>query len=473
MGRIHLLLASISKIKSLTLFFAWGVLCSLGLLNTGCSSDNSLSSNGSGVAKASKEFLFNYELLYFFYNNAKEYLRAPENYIGKVEDDALAEYGIPWDYYDLYYLYESMNDPFTQYVDPSRASAVLTSLMESEERLDPGFEWGTPNSPNEYVVTSVIRKSPADKAGLKEGDQIIAIEGVTPSSEVILNRLSIGSENEVVTYTVKRDSQTLIIPVVLKPYHAPTVELTFRDSIPIIKILEFTAETSNDSGTYGEFVEFLRETANYKSTIIDLRDNGGGDGDQCFSMSQEFLAKGDSSAGIISTEADTIRYRQAYDTTFAVNEVDGIAKDRYFVFLANEGSASCSEVLLLSVTMNKNFPIVGSTTYGKGIGQASFMTPAFSLAIITGLRVVDKNFNTYHKYGIAPDFPIANGEQALKKAVELAKDMTYQRTAGYGTINTGHFAKMGVEQDTMPGFYVLPKEMRSATSARAYVRARP
>ena len=193
-----------------------------------------------------------------------------------------------------------------------------------------------------------------------------------------------------------------------------------------------------------------------------MRDNGGGDGDQCFSMSQEFLAKGDSAAGVISTVADTIRYRQTYDTTFAVNEVDGIAKDRYFVFLANEGSASCSEVLLLSVTMNRKLPIVGTTTYGKGIGQASFMTPSFSLAIITGLKIIDKNFSTYHKYGIAPDFPISDRELAMKKAIELAKEATYLRTAGYGTVNTGHFAKMGIEQDTMPGFFMPPKEFRKS-----------
>lgn len=454
MGRFQFLHASFSKIKSLILISTGGVLCCLGA--AGCTSDNSMPSQ-SGITGASKEFLYNYELLYFYYNNAKEYLREPEAYIGKVKDGALADYEIPWDYYDLYYMYESMFDPFTQYVDPSRAAAVLTSLMESEQKLDPGFE-----RDSKYVVTKVIENSPAYKAGLKVGDQITAIENVAPTSDAVFNRLSTGEENEVITYTVKRDSAEIIIPVILKPYYTPTVELSFRDSIPIIKIQEFTGQTSNDSGTYGEFVRYLRQTENYKATIIDLRDNGGGDGDQCFSMSQEFLAKGDSAAGVISTVADTIRYRQTYDTTFAVNEVDGIAKDRYFVFLANEGSASCSEVLLLSVTMNRKLPIVGATTYGKGIGQASFMTPSFSLAIITGLKIIDKNFSTYHKYGIAPDFPISDRELAMKKAIELAKEATYLRTAGYGTVNTGHFAKMGIEQDTMPGFFMPPKEFRKS-----------
>jgi C-terminal processing protease CtpA/Prc len=110
--------------------------------------------------------------------------------------------------------------------------------------------------------------------------------------------------------------------------------------------------------------------------------------------------------------------------------------------------------------MNKKFPVVGLTTYGKGIGQKYITTPSYSLAIITGMQIVDKDLNTYHKYGIQPDFIISDNEQALNKAVELAKEMTYVRTAGYGTTNTGHFAKAATEPDTMPGFYYLPKEMR-------------
>ena len=42
----------------------------------------------------------------------------------------------------------------------------------------------------------------------------------------------------------------------------------------------------------------------------------------------------------------------------------------------------------------------------------------------------------------------------------MAKEMTYIRTAGYGTSNTGHFAKAATEPDTMPGFYFLPDEFR-------------
>ena len=357
-------------------------------------------------------------------------------------------------------MYSQMNDPFTQYVDPFHSSSLLISLNSSEKKMDAGFEWEKQGTSNNYFITNVVKNSPADKAGLKVGDQITAIEGIEPTSEYIFNKLSTGVKDETITYTVLRDSQALTIPITLGPYYTSTVELTYKDSIPIIKILEFTAHTSNNSGTYGEFTNYLRETEKYKSTIIDLRDNGGGDGDQCFSMSQLLLSRGDSTVGVISTIPDTIKEKQAYDTTFRINNFDGFAKDRYYVFLVNNQSASCSEIFVQSVVMNKKYPVVGTTTYGKGIGQATFITPSYSLAIITGMKVVDKNFKSYHKYGIVPDFIISDEEQALNKAVELAKEMTYIRTAGYGTSNTGHFAKMAAEQDSMPGFYFLPDELR-------------
>ena len=411
-------------------FFKFIFLCGSALCFNACVSENSaVTVNENDPATTfSNEFKYNYILLRYLYIDQDKYLGEPEDYIDKIDPDVFDGYDIPWDYYDIYYMYSQMNDPYTYYVDPYHSAKSIRAISVSEQLMDAGFEWTFDESTGEFTVKSVTKNAPADK-----------------TTE---------------TYTVQRDSATIEIPIVLESYYSPTVELSFRDSIPIIKIMNFIPQSSNDSGSYGEFMEFLRETEQYKSTVIDLRNNGGGDGDQCFSMAQELLSKGDSAAGVISTYRDSVSNRQAFDTTFEINVKDGYAKDRYFVFLANGYSASCSEVFLLSVTQNKNYPIVGTTTYGKGIGQIFAQTPSYSLARITAMKVIDKDNNTYHKYGIEPDFNISNDELALTKAVELAKEMTYIRTAKYGSVNTGHFAKSAVTPDTMPGFYFLPKEFR-------------
>ena len=114
--------------------------------------------------------------------------------------------------------------------------------------------------------------------------------------------------------------------------------------------------------------------------------------------------------------------------------------------------------MLASVVSNKRYPIVGSTTYGKGIGQTSFFTLSYSLVSITNMKTIDKDGNTYHRYGLVPDFPILDNAIALDKAIALAKEQNYVRVAGYGTTNTGHFAKSALEPDTMPGFFYFSEE---------------
>lgn len=414
---------------------------------------NEISSN-----KGTPEFRQNYKYLFYLYNDKDKYLGNPESYLGKVNTEALLNQGIPWDYHDIYYMYSQMNDPYTYYVDPSRSMNLLSTWTSSEQKFDAGFELDSSYIPEKYVIKKVIEKSPADKAGIKAGDEIVEIEGVVPATNTLFNRLSVASEGDVITYTIKRDSINLTVPVYITPYNIPTVELSFKDSIPVIKITEFTSTTSNDSGTYGEFIRYLRATENYKTTIIDLRNNGGGEINQCIAMSQALLSKGDTAISLLTAIADTIHQKQTFELTHYINDRDGLFKDRYFVFLANEYTASCSEMMLASVTSNKRSPIVGSTTYGKGIGQTSFLTRSYALVSITNIKALDKQGNTYHKFGIVPDFAISDDELALNTAVALAKDQTYMRTAGYGTVNTGHFAKAALEPDSMPGFHHFSEE---------------
>ena len=366
--------------------------------------------------------------------------------------------GIPWDYHDIYYMYSQMNDTYTYYLDPSHSMSLLSTWMTSEQKIDAGFVLDSSSLPEKYVIKNVIEKSPADKAGLLVGDEILEIEGVPPTNKSAFNKLSAALNGDTITYTIKRDSSNKMVPVYIEPYNSPTVELSYKDSIPVIKIKQFAATTSNDSGTYGEFIRYLRATEKYNTTIIDLRNNGGGDIPQCIAMSQVLLSKGDTAVGIISAYPDTLRKKQAFDTTYYINKNDGLFKDRYFVFLANEKTASCSELMLVSTTTNKKSPIVGTITYGKGIGQRSFLTRSLALVSITNMKTIDKHGITYHKYGLVPDFESIDDASSLNKAVALAKEQNFVRVAGYGTSNTGHFAKAATEPDTMPGFFYFSEE---------------
>ena len=84
-----------------------------------------------------------------------------------------------------------------------------------------------------------------------------------------------------------------------------------------------------------------------------------------------------------------------------------------------------------ALTANIKAPIVGTNSFGKGIGQYYIQTPENGFGVITAIQILDKNGESFHSYGFVPDFDIPDSVSALVKAVELAKAATFKRQAGY------------------------------------------
>lgn len=399
-----------------------------------------------------KEFLINYVMLnaYYLYAHSRNELAAdPTIYYGvNFDGDFLKSYCTAA-FKDVCYMYEQMKDPYTRYFDPIVAFQVLEDFKESEELVGIGVEVKKNENLNLLEIVQVYGKSPAENAGLKEGDFIYSVDELTVNTEANFKKLSAGNIGDTINFKVIRNLDTLAINVEVGSYKMPTVFVYYKDSIPIIKITQFTDLTLEGKNTYDEFVDALKKTANAKSTIVDLRQNPGGSVDQCNAISKEFLFAGDtlmidvSAKGSDEENVDEFSPEyQVIDTVVYTANTDGLATDRYIVFLADTASASCAEVVLSAVTVNRKFPIVGTLSYGKGIGQVIAETPiAGGVTFITSVVGIDKNKECYHDLGIAPDFEIADSTLALEKAVELAKEKSAKRSAGYGSKKLNHFSK--------------------------------
>jgi len=433
----------------------------------GCSSDSDnegiilpsttareqVAGSSSSQDQLSTELEYNYELLnyYYFYAHLDNELSEDiQDYYNSPYQDSYGYSACTIRYTDVCYMYSKMQDRFTRYYDPNYASRVYAMLNESESAVGIGAEIDSVAAGDQgaLVFSQVYPKSPAEKAGVKANDTLLTVENTVPGSTKALETLLTGKEGDSVAVEVKRGQDTLAMKIEIAQYQVPTVFVSYKDSIPVIHITEFTSKTVNDSGTYAEFKEALRATEGAKATIIDLRDNPGGDVDQCNSISAELLSNGDTVIIDIETNVDStfkngkFNYVQVFDTVTYTATRDGIGKDRYYVFLSSDTSASCAEVLLSAMTVNRKSPVVGLNSYGKGIGQYLLPTVKNGLALITGLRSMDKNGDVYHTFGIAPDFEIEDPDEQLAKAVELAKDpFKIEHTAGYGKENTGNFLK--------------------------------
>lgn len=394
-----------------------------------------------------KEFATNYQYLDLFYINAhtKHELGKPEDYYGRSEGTLFEK--LPFG--DVYYMYNQMSCLFTNYYDPTYYEQIAGQLFYSEKTTGFGMDYDTLNRSEimNAVVANVYLNGPADKAGIKVGDTLLTINDKEADIYTIMLEENSSVKKTPVNISLKRGDDTISVSVANESYLTPSVFINYIGDIPIITVTEFVDTTTILSGTYGEFKEALKRTEGARATIINLADNGGGSVDHCMPMAAELLPKNTVLGYTVEANIDSSRdnYRQRIDTTitlpsdFGLTE-DGAAKDRYIVFVQNDQTASCSELMISAVTASKNAPVVGTQSYGKGIGQFYFETVAGGICGITGLQFYDKNMKSYHSYGIEPDFIEHDTKKALFKAYEIASEGSYVRTAGYSPRQSGNFA---------------------------------
>lgn len=403
----------------------------------------------SRLPKAQQELIFTNFFLQAMYVNAETEVKDVNKYLdegaknGFTEDD--------YEFPDVSYMYSTLSDNFTNYFSPYIAERILKQLVYSEATAGIGADFqeivetncttdGLCTNSGTLVFKHVYKNGPADKAGVLKGDTLLMIDGTGPRNEQHFRRLeAVFDAGETVPFAIKRGEDTLNISITFDQYFSPTVFVDMVDSIPVITVTEFTDTTVLVTGTYGEFLDALEETAGAKSTIIDLRGNPGGTVEHCVNMAAEMLPKNDTIITIISHTLDSITEEPYIDTTTFITEEDGIGAERYYVILADSNSASCAELMTAGVVSNTKSPVVGQTTYGKAIGQSYLETIAGGLTGITSMRLLDKNGQTYQKYGIVPDFEEGDSTRALQIAATLAKEMQATRTQGYGTVDKGHF----------------------------------
>lgn len=401
------------------------------------------------LPKAQQELLFTNFFLQAMYVNAETEVKDVNKYLDEGAKNGFTEgdYEFP----DVSYMYSTLSDNFTNYFSPYIAERILKQLVYSEATAGIGADFqeiietncttdGLCTNSGTLVFKHVYKNGPADKAGVLKGDTLLTIDGTGPRNEQHFRRLeAVFDAGETVPFAIKRGEDTLNISITFDQYFSPTVFVDMVDSIPVITVTEFTDTTVLVTGTYGEFLDALEETAGAKSTIIDLRGNPGGTVEHCVNMAAEMLPKNDTIITIISHTLDSITEEPYIDTTTFITEEDGIGAERYYVILADSNSASCAELMVAGVVSNTKSPVVGQTTYGKAIGQSYLETIAGGLTGITSMRLLDKNWGTYQKYGIVPDFEEGDSTRALQIAATLAKEMQATRTQGYGTVDKGHF----------------------------------
>lgn len=296
-------------------------------------------------------------------------------------------------------------------LDPHSAYMTAEDFKTLEEETSGSFSGiGIEISMREGVLTAVapIEGTPADKQGIKPGDQILRINGESTKAMTLMEavkklRGEVGSK---VTITVHRPDWKEPRDLTLTREAIPLVSVTAMELEPgfaAIRISNFQTSTTKDVVAA---LAGLRKKRNLQGLILDLRNNPGGLLDQAVKVADIFLDKG----VIVSTRG---RYKEE-QMIFEAHD-DGKQNDFPMVVLVNSGSASGSEIVAGALQDHKRAIILGTTTFGKGSVQTVLPLPEGAGLRLTTAKYYTPNGTSIQATGIKPDMVVPLNQPAPAK----------------------------------------------------------
>lgn len=247
-------------------------------------------------------------------------------------------------------------DPYTTYMNEQDVERAR--MYQSGAYVGIGATINT--SENKLVVVEVYKDLPADKVGLKSGDEIIKIDGLAVSDlKESATQFLNGKKNTKVSLTYLRDDKATEIVVSrgdVKPKSVPVSKL-LSNGIGYIALDRFTKTASKE--VEGALKLMLIDEA--KGVVLDLRNNPGGLLHEAVKIVNLFVPKGQL---VVSTKSNVETYNQTFET-----QKQPLSLEIPLVVLINQNSASASEIVAGALQDLDRAVIVGKRSFGKGLVQ--------------------------------------------------------------------------------------------------------
>lgn len=297
-----------------------------------------------------------------------------------------------------------INDPYFKYFPPPE----FRHYLENHQGEFGGIGVTVQQLEGRIIVVSVQPGSPADRAGIKIGDEITAVDGINVKgmSIVELSQLLRGAPGSTVAVGYLQEGRPHTAVMIREIIEILTVRGFMKDRVAVIEIIGFTEKTPEE---FRRVLKILRLQLP-DGLIVDLRGNPGGSLFAALEVAEELVPTG---------PLVRLRERQGRETVLV--SVSEPALFPYLAVLVDENSASAAEILAGAVQDSGAGTIVGSRSYGKGTVQG-----IFKLDDGGGLRLTISHFLTpggrpIEGAGIIPDIEITSPYVQLPFAVSLVK----------------------------------------------------
>ena len=329
-------------------------------------------------------------------------------YEDEIDEDALID--------GIYSGYASaLGDPYTEYYDKEETQAVLET--SSGEFSGIGATMSMNVDSGEITIVNVYKDSPADRAGIREGDVLYQVDDKETAGvdlDTVVSWIK-GEKGTDVTLHILRDGGEIETTATRDIIEVRTVEYEMKDGqTGYIAVSEF------DNVTYDQFKEALEdlEAQGMQGLVIDLRNNPGGNLSTVTDMLKLLLPEGT----IVST-------KDKYGNTDEIT-CDGTHEfTKPLAVLVNQYSASASEIFSGAIQDYGIGQIVGMTTYGKGVVQQLMDLGDGTYLKVTIAEYYTPSGRSINGTGVEPDVEVEyeydaedpEADNQLEKALEVVR----------------------------------------------------
>jgi carboxyl-terminal processing protease len=329
-----------------------------------------------------------------------------ENYYQDVDNDKILEAGISG-------MIRYLGDPYSTYMNKEAAENFNEDVDGTYQGIGAELRYTEDKLP---MISQVFEKTPAEKAGLKDNDIILKVNGedVTKKSLQEIADIVKGEEGTTVTITIRRNDEEkdiLLTRGVVDNISVTSEIINSNDKkIGYIYISIFASNTTK------QFETILKKLEKEKidSLIIDVRGNSGGYLTTVTDILSLFIKKG-----------EVLYQLKTKEKIEVVKDKTDESRNYPVVILADGGSASASEVLTGAFSETYGATIVGTKTFGKGRVQKVFALSSGALFKYTYQEWLTPKGNYIDQVGITPNEEveykyISEGKDTQKdKAIEL------------------------------------------------------
>jgi len=301
---------------------------------------------------------------------------------------------------------KSLDDPYARYLDPEDFEIETSDRVEGEFS---GLGLVIAIKNEKLTVVSPIKGSPAERAGVKAGDVITAIDGESTAG-ISLDRAvkkMRGEKGTRVVLEIEREGtpERFTVEIIRDIISIKSVEYEVRpEGIGVVRISEFHGKTFNE---LREAI-FALQDKGVRGLVVDLRDNPGG-----------LLPSALLCAGIfVSQNRDLLFIEDREGKREVIKNFVSPIWDKPVVVLVNKGTASGAEIMAGILRMALGIKLIGETTFGKGVVQEIFPLSHGGGVIFTVSRYYLADGTPVDKVGLTPDIEVQDENGQFERAIQ-------------------------------------------------------